>query len=154
MMRLIETEGTEFYYDQGFEYKSFKEGSLIYNEDALNHVDKDVLSKICRPVLTKYLRPNKFFLDYLFWLDGTDLKIIDRVVENETYCDNVFHHAIKTQYIDEMICVNCSKPLGGALVESPDIVYPGNFSLRDSKQKIARKHLVQNCCPYCALFLR
>lgn len=134
MLQNVEAEGTYFYYDDDCSYTNLNRNTLIYSNDLLDLIMKDELLSICRPVLTKYYREGRFLLDYLYWFNQASMRDVDEKVKNKTYSDDDFISSIKTQFIRNVICLNCGEKYPGALTVAPDTVYYKNFKLGDEKR--------------------
>lgn len=136
-MYKISTEGTTFFYDIDFQYKEKKENEIIISQDALNYIDKKELKRVVRPVLTEhYSNKNVFFVDYLYWFNNNfNIEHIDCKILNGNYTNIDFKYSIKTRYINNLSCLNCSSTYK-SLVIDPVIIYPGNFELTKEKKKL------------------
>ncbi|MCX8524710.1 hypothetical protein OF897_12380 [Chryseobacterium formosus] len=134
MIKIIETENTEFTYWDNFNYKI--NDSILVSNDAKKYIYPNELMKICRPVFTKYYKKGMFMLDYLFWIDNIDIRDIDLKVKNNTFYDIDFERSIKTYFLNNLKCLQCGKIYRGALSVDPVLIYPKNFKLGDIKLKM------------------
>ena len=89
MEKRICPENSEMIYFDNFNYRIETDNSIskpIF--DIRDYVSIDNILKVCRMVLTKYpISPYKQILYYLYWFKYTDLKDIDRKVQENNYKD-------------------------------------------------------------------
>lgn len=96
MNKSIKAETTEFIYWDNFDYEI--SDNILVSNDAKKYVSPDELLKVCRPVFTEYYKKGVFMLDYLFWIDYTDITNVDLKVENNTFQDIDFERSVKNLF--------------------------------------------------------
>lgn len=147
MNKSIKAETTEFIYWDNFDYEI--SDNILVSNDAKKYVSPDELLKVCRPVFTEYYKKGIFMLDYLFWIDSTDITNVDLKVENNTFQDIDFERSVKTYFLNNLTCFSCGKVYKGALSVDPVLIYPNNFGLRDKKLKMINEENKTLRCHNC-----
>lgn len=158
-MKNILAEGFEFVYDNDFYhgldfYGHFLEKTEIYfAEDAIKYVSIEDLAKVCRICITfDKIRDVRdvVYIDYLYWLDKLDLVALDEKVEKGNYTDIDFQSAIKTYYVNKVLCFGCNNTFKALCVERIPL-YPTNFSLGEKKRELLKNNngIIKNC-PICS----
>ncbi|WP_426482404.1 hypothetical protein [Chryseobacterium sp. R2ACT005] len=147
MNKSIKAENTEFIYWDNFDYQI--NDNILVSNDAKKYVSSEELLKICRPVFTEYYKKGVFMLDYLFWIDFTDITNVDLKVENNTFQDIDFERSVKTYFVNDLTCFSCGKVYKGALSVDPGLIYPNNFGLRDKKLKMINEENKTLQCHNC-----
>ena len=148
-MRLVEPEGTRFFYVLA------TENALELTELPLSASPPDTRTVILGhgtdtrlAVFASMLpgNPGRFYV--LYWPDGTDLVALDQRVAAGTSEDADFAGAVRTVY-QETLCGSCGSTWP-TLVIPPGDPYPGAPGLLD--RKIAAAQL--QTCPRCGASLR
>ncbi|CAI8775446.1 hypothetical protein [Chryseobacterium sp. IT-36CA2] len=147
MTKLIKAENTEFIYWDNFDYQI--NDNILVSNDAKKYVSSYELLKVCRPVFTEYYKKGIFMLDYLFWIDTTDITSIDLKVKNNVIHDADFERSVKTYFLNNLTCFSCGKVYKGVLSVDPVLIYPNNFGLRDKKLKMINEENKTLWCQNC-----
>ena len=158
-MKKIIAENFEFVYDNDFHHglsfyrQVYDSGEIYLAEDATKFISIEELSEVCRICVTidniRDIR-NVIYIDYLYWFDKIDLKVIDEKVVTNNYLDDDFISSIKTYYVDKVSCFGCNHSFRALCVE-PVLLYPTNFSLGETKRELLKKSnkVIKNC-PICS----
>ena len=103
-----------------------------------------------RAFLEPSIKPDRFNLYYLVWLEEKNLEELDRrITANEmNYDDSDFRNAIKVNYKEGIICFKCQKVWDGFEVDHGD-TYLGNKELLKIKTEIISESKSRMSCPNC-----
>ncbi len=89
---------------------------------------------------------------YLHWNDGSQLDLLDKKVEDDSYTDEDFKHAVKTE-LQTTMCFACGWS-GRTLVMPTGDPYLGAPGLDDVKLKLRVATMGFKRCPTCGANLR
>lgn len=148
-MKAIKAEGTQFIYftqvdgyPKETEIHASVQGRHTFMKEKIEEGPRDI-----RAVLTKWIHPEVAFLQYLYWSDNTDLKLLDVAVEQGTFDEASFLHSVKTLY-QVTICMSCMSKWHSLVIDT--VAYfdvPGLAQKKVSEAKIL-------LCPKCGAMLR
>ena len=151
MEKRICPENSEMIYFDNFNYRIETDNSIskpIF--DIRDYVSIDNILKVCRMVLTKYpISPYKQILYYLYWFKYTNLKDIDRKVQENNYKDIDFKYSIKTEFTPKVICFHCNEILRNTLTVDTVQIYPNKFKIGKEKLSMIRDQGLFLKCPKC-----
>jgi hypothetical protein len=149
MKKRIITEEIEFYYSNEFN-ENFQDNKFLISTNAAQFIEVEKLKSVCRISLTKDLKREKIWVDYLFWFDETNLEELDQNVLNDSFTDENFENSIKTYFVEKLICFNCKTVHFGSLAIDRGSSYFGKLGL--TQQKLTRLLSTNKIkvCPNCS----
>jgi hypothetical protein len=149
-MKEIQVENTRYIYFSQID--SLPEESEIglkiegFSSFMKEHLDK---SLDLRLVLIKtFFNPSTFYVYYLYWSNGQDLKELDQKVTGNTFTDEDFKASVKTVY-QKTICSNCHSALDTLVIDTGDPYLGSPGLLQDKLRRSVFKQ-----CPNCRESLR
>lgn len=123
-MKEVNAEGVKFIYDKDFSYNKLP--NVAIDNDALQFVSKEDLTKICRPTLWPNVIKDRIYVQYRFWYKETNLSEIDRKVASGLYSDADFEYSINTVFMPRLQCFTCKYEHKGLVVNR--FTYPMKYA--------------------------
>jgi uncharacterized C2H2 Zn-finger protein len=149
--KVIKSENIEFIYDNSFDYRLFKDDYVMsHTHDILDFVNISEIIDFCRVCISQpVFNSTKPVIDYLFWMDDTNLIELDEKVLNNTFTDDDFVNSIRTGFIKNLRCSQCNHIYKGGLRVDSVLGYIGNLSLGRLKINAFRGKDRFLKCPNC-----